>query len=315
MSASMIHRTAVATSPNAPPKAESTVGGIRALAGAYLSLAKPRIIVLLLITTLPAMVLAEGGWPSLSLMIITLVGGTLAAAGANVINCYIDRDIDGVMARTSDRPLPAGLISPRSALTFGVALGAVSFAVLWAGANLLAATLALGALLFYVFVYTIWLKRSSDQNIVIGGAAGAVPPLVGYAAVSGSLDWSAALLFLIIFLWTPPHFWALALRYRGDYARAGVPMLPVVKGESETRRQILLYSVALVVASLLLVPVAGTGVIYALSAAVLGLIFLWYAVRLWVTASSSESRALFFYSLLYLGLLYPAIAVDTLLLG
>jgi protoheme IX farnesyltransferase len=248
-------------------------------------------------------------------MIITLVGGTLAAAGANVMNCYIDRDIDGVMGRTSDRPLPAGLISPRSALTFGVALGTVSFAMLWAGANLLAATLALGALLFYVFVYTIWLKRSSDQNIVIGGAAGAVPPLVGYAAVSGSLDWSAALLFLIIFLWTPPHFWALALRYRGDYARAGVPMLPVVRGESETRRQILMYSVALVVASLLLVPVAATGVIYAASAVVLGLVFLWYAVRLWITASLTESRALFFYSLLFLGLLYPAIAADTLLLG
>jgi protoheme IX farnesyltransferase len=283
------------------------------LAAAYLSLTKPRIIVLLLITTLPAMVLAEGGWPSVSLMLVTLVGGTLAAAGANVINCYIDRDIDGVMARTSERPLPAGVISPLSALAFGVGLGAVSFALLWLGANLLAAMLAVGALLFYVFIYTIWLKRSSDQNIVIGGAAGAVPPLVGWAAVTGSLDWSAALLFLIIFLWTPPHFWALALRYRGDYARAGVPMLPVVKGEAETRRQIVLYSLALVVSSLLLVPVAGTGVFYAVSAVLLGSIFLLYAVRLWRTGSPNMSRALFFYSLLYLALLYPAIAVDTLL--
>jgi heme o synthase len=313
MSASTLQPAAVATERR---KTNATAArSFRALAAAYLSLTKPRIIVLLLITTLPAMVLAEGGWPSISLVLVTLVGGTLAAGGANAINCYIDRDIDGVMARTSERPLPAGLISPAAALAFGVTLGALAFGLLWAGANLLAAMLSIGALLFYVFVYTIWLKRSSDQNIVIGGAAGAVPPLVGYAAVAGSLDWSAALLFMIIFLWTPPHFWALALRYRGDYARAGVPMLPVVKGEPETRRQIVLYSLALVLASMLLVPVAGTGAVFAVSAAVLGVIFLYYAVHLWRHPSPRASRALFLYSLLYLGLLYPAIAADTLLLG
>jgi protoheme IX farnesyltransferase len=284
--------------------------GLRDTFRAYLSLTKPRIISLLLITTVPAMMVAKQGMPSMWLILLTLVGGTLAAGGANTINCYLDRDIDGIMARTRKRPLPAGTISPERALLFGVGLGVASFAILAAGVNLLSAALAMAALAFYVLVYTVWLKRSSVQNIVIGGAAGAMPPLVGWAAVRGSLDWSALMLFGIIFLWTPPHFWALALRYRTDYAKAGVPMLPVVRGEAETNRQILLYSVVLVAVSLALVPVAGMGWLYVGSASVLGGIFLWRAFRQWRESRPETSKALFMYSLLYLALLYVAMAAD-----
>ncbi len=295
-----------------PVAATAVPGRLSATFSDYLSLTKPRIIVLLLITTLPAMMIAKGGMPSLWLAFVTLTGGALAAAGANAINCYLDRDIDGMMARTRDRPLPAGSVEPEEALLFGVSLGVISFAILVAGANVLAALLAMTALLFYVFVYTIWLKRSSTHNIVIGGAAGAMPPLVGWAAVTGSLSWPALLLFGIIFLWTPPHFWALALRYRGDYARAGVPMLPVVRGEEETRRQILLYSFPLVASTLLLVPVAGMGLVYLASAVALGAGFIALAFRLWRAPRPSASRALFLYSLLYLAVLFAAMAVDRL---
>jgi protoheme IX farnesyltransferase len=289
--------------PRAPP-------GLRDTFFAYLSLTKPRIISLLLITTVPAMMVAKHGMPSVWLILLTLAGGTLAAGGANTINCYLDRDIDGIMARTRKRPLPAGSISPGRALLFGVGLGVASFAILAAGVNLLSAALAMAALAFYVLVYTVWLKRSSVQNIVIGGAAGAMPPLVGWAAVRGSLDWSALMLFGIIFLWTPPHFWALALRYRTDYAKAGVPMLPVVRGEAETNRQILLYSVLLVAASLALVPVAGMGWLYLASASVLGAVFLWRSFRQWRESRPETSKALFLYSLLYLALLYVAMGLD-----
>ena len=196
--------------------------------GAYVALTKPRIIELLLITTVPTMVLAEGGWPPLGLILITLVGGTLAAGGANAINMYVDRDIDALMQRTQQRPLVTGVIEPRNALVFALALEVVAFAVLWWGANLLSALLALAATAFYVGVYTIWLKRTSTQNIVIGGAAGAVPVLVGWAAVTGSLAWAPIVLFVVMFCWTPPHFWALAIRYADDYRAADVPMLPAV---------------------------------------------------------------------------------------
>src|SRR5205823_1443221 len=207
----------------------------------YVSLAKPRIIPLLLITALGGMMMAERGWPSTGLVLLTLLGGALAAAGAGAINCWIDRDVDGEMLRTRRRPIPDGRIAPEHALAFGIALGAVAFLILAFGVNVLAATLALSALLFYVLVYTAWLKRSTAQNIVIGGAAGAMPPLVGWAAVTHSLDLTALYLFAIVFFWTPPHFWALALWLKGDYARARIPMLPVVVPEREARRLILLY--------------------------------------------------------------------------
>ncbi len=305
----------------APPAALTRTPSARAERGllatsvAYLALTKPRIVVLLLVTTVPSMIVAEGGWPSIGLVLLTLLGGTLAAGGANAINCYVDRDIDGLMHRTRSRPLPSGVIAPERALAFGLALGALAFVILLAGANLLSALLATAALAFYVFVYTLWLKRSSPQNIVIGGAAGAMPPMVGWAAVTGGLGWAPVLLFLVIFLWTPPHFWALALRYQGDYARAGVPMLPVVRGDTETRRQMLLYSIALVATTLVLAPVAGLGVLYFGVAAALGAVFLLLALRLRLSASPLASRPLFLYSIFYLALLFVAMAADRLLLA
>ncbi|MEO7371256.1 MAG: heme o synthase, partial [Ilumatobacteraceae bacterium] len=232
------------------------------LVGAYVALTKPRIIELLLITTVPTMVLAQRGWPSWSLVGITLLGGTLAAGGANAINMVIDRDIDKLMPRTQNRPLVTGLIRPRSALIFALMLEAVAFAVLWVGANLLSAILALSATLFYVFVYTLWLKRTSTQNIVIGGAAGAVPVLVGWAAVRNDVAWSPVVLFAVMFLWTPPHFWALAIRYADDYRAANVPMLPAVQSAEVTARKMVGYTIVMVAFTLLLIPVAHLGVIY-----------------------------------------------------
>ena len=222
-----------------------TDAGLGARFQAYVAMTKPHIIILLLITTVPAMVLAEDGWPSAWLILATLFGGTLSAAGANVINCYIDRDIDEVMRRTRRRAIPRHQVSPAAALTLGVCLGVAGFVFLAVVVNLLSAMLATAALLFYVFVYTLWMKRSSPQNIVIGGAAGAAPTLVGWAAVTGRVGLPAVVLFLIVFYWTPPHFWALSMRYEGDYRAAGVPMLPVVRGIPETTRQILLYSFVL----------------------------------------------------------------------
>lgn len=284
--------------------------GLRAIASDYLALTKPRIVGLLLITTIPAMIMAHEGWPSGWLILLTLAGGTLSAAGANAINCYIDRDIDGMMARTRNRPLPDGRIEPQLALIFGIALGVAGFAVLAATVNFASALLATGALVFYVFVYTIWLKRTTTQNIVIGGAAGAMPPLIGWAAVTGGLDWPAAVLFGIVFFWTPPHFWAIALRYQTDYERASVPMLPVVSGAAETGRQMLLYSVALVATSLLLWPVAGTGWLYPVVALALGAGFISFAYRVWREPGDRTSKALFLYSLPYLALLFVAAGVD-----
>src|SRR5207248_2726947 len=236
----------------------------------YVSLAKPRIIPLLLITALGGMMMAERGWPSTGLVVLTLLGGALAAAGAGAINCWIDRDLDGAMLRTRRRPLPDGRIAPSHALLFGIALGLAAFVLLAFWVNVLTATLAISGLLFYVFVYTLWLKRWTVQNIVIGGAAGAVPPVVGWAAVTHRVDLTAIYLFAVIFLWTPPHFWALALRLKGDYARAHVPMLPVVRGEAVARRQILFYTLVLVAVTLAVVVTGALGLLYLAGAAVLG---------------------------------------------
>jgi protoheme IX farnesyltransferase len=273
---------------------------------------KLRVVELLLITTVPTMVLAEGGWPSFSLILITLVGGTLAAGGANAINMYIDRDIDGLMERTKNRPLVTGLIAPRNALVFAVGLEIVAFAVLWAGANLLAACLCMSATLFYVFIYSLWLKRTSKQNIVIGGAAGAVPVLVGWAAVTNSLAWEPWLLFLVIFLWTPPHFWALAIRHSDEYRAAGVPMLPAVETPAKVARAMTMYCAATVVVSLALVWVADVGPVYAVTAGVLGAVFLGGTIALGRAPSAAGSMRLFSFSITYLSVLFVALTVDVL---
>jgi heme o synthase len=278
----------------------------------YVSLTKPRIILLLLITTVPAMILAQHGMPPMRLILATLAGGTVAAGSANSINMYLDRDIDEVMRRTRRRPLPAGAITPEHALAFGFTLGAISFFFLSIVVNVVAASLALSAIAFYVFVYTMWLKRSTTQNIVIGGAAGAAPALVGWAAVTGGLAAPAWILFAIVFVWTPPHFWALATRFSSDYAAAGVPMLPVVKGEDETRRQIFLYSLVLFGVTLLLVPVAHMGSIYTSTAVVLGGVFVYRALILWRHGDPDRSWTLFKYSIWYLGALFGAVALDAL---
>jgi protoheme IX farnesyltransferase len=280
--------------------------------GAYVALTKPRIIELLLITTVPTMVLAEGGWPDTWLVVVTLVGGTLAAGGANAINMYVDRDIDALMERTKNRPLVTGAVSPREALVFALALEVAAFLVLWVGANLLAACLAISATLFYVFVYTLWLKRTSTQNIVIGGAAGAVPTLVGWAAVADSLALSAWLLFALIFLWTPPHFWALAIRHADDYRAAGVPMLPVVASGGRTHRSMVAYSVGVVGVSLWLVPVSDLGAVYTVAAAVLGAVFLGGTIALGPHPSAKASMRLFTFSISYVSLLFCALTVDVL---
>jgi protoheme IX farnesyltransferase len=277
------------------------------------ALTKPRIIELLLVTTVPTMVLAHGGIPPLPLVGAVLVGGTLAAGGANAINQYLDRDIDERMRRTRNRPLPRHAISPRAALAFGLLLSVVSFAWLTVTVNLLSAILAASAIVFYAVVYTAVLKRSTPQNIVIGGAAGCVPVLVAWAAVTNSVGLPAVVLFAVIFLWTPPHFWALALRYRSDYEAAGVPMLPVVSGEVETARQILLYSLVLVAVSLALLPAAGMGLLYLVAAAALGAGFVAWALRVRRSPASGPSAiGLFRYSTLYLTLLFVAVAADTL---
>jgi heme o synthase len=286
-----------------------------AVVKAYVGLTKPRIIELLLVTTVPAMVVAERGIPSLWLVVTTLVGGTLAAGSANTINSYLEQDLDELMERTSRRPLVNHRVTPRNAQRFGVVLGVLSFVWLAAFTNLLAAALAVGAIFIYVFIYTIGLKRRSTQNIVIGGAAGCMPVLVGWAAVTGRVELPAIVLFLIVFYWTPPHFWALAIRYAEDYERAGVPMLPVVRGTEETARQILLYTIMMVAVSLVFGMVGAMGPIYLISAVLLGGIFLAYAVRLLRTSSEKVAMQLFRYSISYLGLLFAAMAVDSVVLG
>lgn len=290
----------------------STTGATphRAKFRAYVALTKPRIIELLLVTTVPAMMLAEGGWPGTTLVAATLLGGTLSSGGANAINQALERDVDARMRRTSTRPLPRGDVSPGRALAFGVALGIGGFLVLWATSNLLAASLAAAALVFYVVVYTLWLKRRTTQNIVIGGAAGAVPALVGWAAVTDSLTAAAWLLFAIVFFWTPPHFWALALRHEQDYRRAGIPMLPVVHGPDATRAQMIAHTVLTVIASLALVPVAGMGPTYWLTAIALGIAFL---QRVWrVTSDRRQPMATFRFSVWYLSFVFAVVVIDVL---
>ena len=282
---------------------------------AYVALTKPRIIWLLLVTTVPAMVLAERGWPSTWLVVATLIGGMLAAGGANAVNQYADRDIDRLMERTRGRPLPMGLIEPAQARTFGLALGAASGIWLTLTVNPVAAALAIGAYAFYVIVYTYHLKRSTVQNIVLGGAAGAAPPLIGWAAVTGTVGLEAVFLFLIVFCWTPPHFWALALVLEEDYRRAGVPMLPVVRGVRETKRQIVLYSLMLVALALAFTAVADLAAIYFGTALLGGLVFLWLAARLYRASGIEGALTLFHYSISYLTLLFAAVAVDQLTLG
>jgi protoheme IX farnesyltransferase len=284
----------------------------RTVIGAYIALTKPRIIELLLITTVPTMVLAERGWPSLGLVLLTLLGGTLAAGGANASNMYVDRDIDAKMQRTQGRPLVTGVIQPRHALVFALALEVAAFAVLWWGANLLSALLAAAAAAFYVGVYTLWLKRTSRHNIVIGGAAGAVPVLVGWAAVTDSLGWPPVILFLAMFFWTPPHFWALAIRYADDYRAADVPMLPAVAPVAEAARQMIGYTVALVACTLVLAPVADLGWIYVSAAVVLGAGFLLATFALSRIPSPATSMRVFTYSITYVTVLFLALTVDVL---
>jgi protoheme IX farnesyltransferase len=285
------------------------IGGILA---SYLRLTKPRIVALLVITTLPAMILAEGGLPSAWLMFATVLGGSIVAGGANAMNMYFDRDIDEKMLRTQGRPLPSGAVDPEKAAIFGLALGGAGFAFMNVFVNPLSAALTIGAFAFYVVVYTLILKRHTPLNIVIGGAAGALPPVIGWAAVTNSVSLEAVLMFAIVTLWTPPHFWALSINYSSDYARAGVPMLPVVSGPEETKRQIFWYSVALVAVTIALGLTGETGWLYLGSAAALGAGFLYYAARLWRSPSARPAMALFRYSILYLALLFGAIALDTL---
>jgi protoheme IX farnesyltransferase len=280
---------------------------------AYVALTKPRIIELLLVTTVPTMVVAERGVPSGWLVLATLLGGSLAAGGANAINMYVDRDIDRLMRRTSNRPLVTGQVTPRAALTFALVLEVLAFAELWALVNLLSAVLAISATLFYVFVYTLWLKRTSEQNIVIGGAAGAVPVLVGWAAVTNRLELAPWVLFAVIFAWTPPHFWALAIRYREDYAAAEVPMLPVVRSLDQTARQIVAYTVVLWAITLVFHEVAHMGGLYLGAALVLGAAYTWKAVQLLRDPTAPRAMQLFAWSITYLSLLFAAMAVDQLL--
>ena len=278
---------------------------------AYVQLTKPRVMSLLLATTAAAMIIAARGMPSVGVFLATLLGGALMSWGAGAINHYVDRDIDPLMGRTAWRPIPSGVISPRAALRFGIGLAVLASAVFIAFVNVLAWLLALVGLLGYVFIYTLWLKRSTPSNIVIGGAAGAIPPLVGWAAVNGEIgSLTAWYLFAIIFFWTPPHFWALSLLIRKHYERAGIPMLPVVRGEDETRRQIVLYSLLLVVLTLVLSPFGMMGPIYFAAAAVLGGLFIRNAVRLWRQATPQAARQLYLYSILYLFALFAAMAVD-----
>ena len=291
--------------------------GLRATLSAYVALTKPRIIELLLVTTVPTMFLAAGGIPRLGLVVATLVGGALAAGSANTLNCYLDRDIDAVMHRTGRRPLATGAITPRAALVFGFVLGIAAVAWMAAFVNAPAAWLALVAISFYVIVYTLLLKRRTPQNIVWGGAAGCMPVLIGWSAVTGSLTWTPLVLFAVIFFWTPPHYWPLSLRFVDDYAAAGVPMLPVVATPVKVARQIVAYSWVMVAASLVLVPVAGMTVVYSAAAVVLGGLFLLEAHRLLAraTAGGDDLRPmrLFHGSISYLTFLFVAVAVDPLL--
>ena len=305
--------TSVIEAPVAPGHGTRPSGPLATVA-AYVALTKPRIIELLLVSTVPTMFLAQGGLPSLWLIVATLIGGSLAAGSANALNCYIDRDIDEVMSRTSRRPLARHTVTPRNALIFGVTLGVLAVGFLWVATNALAALLALAAILFYVLVYTLLLKRRTSQNIVWGGAAGCMPVLIGWAAVTNSIGWAAVVLFAIIFFWTPPHYWPLAMKFKDDYAKAGVPMLPVVATQLTVARQIVAYSWAMVASSLLLWPLA-TGWIYGAGAVVLGAVFLVGAHKLERGVAHGRKvkpMTLFHLSIQYLTILFVLVAVDAL---
>ncbi|MBC6476732.1 MAG: protoheme IX farnesyltransferase [Hormoscilla sp. GM7CHS1pb] len=295
---------------NISPRTQNFLEVIRS----YYQLTKPRIIPLLLITTAASMWIASDGRVDPILLLVTLTGGTLAAASAQTLNCIYDLDIDYAMERTRKRPLPSGTVQPRNALIFAIILGLLSFTLLTVFANLLAALLAMSGIVFYMLVYTHLLKRHSTQNIVIGGAAGAIPPLVGWAAVTGNLGWTPWLLFTLIFLWTPPHFWALALMIKDDYAKVGVPMLPVVEGEESTTWQIWVYSLLVVPVSLLLIyPLGASGLVYGAIALLLGAIFLKKAWQLLQNPSDKPlAKSLFKYSILYMMLLCTAMVIDSL---
>ncbi len=276
----------------------------------YLGLTKPNVMSLLLFTTFTAMMIAVGGWPSLTLVAWTLLGGALASASSGAINMYFDRDVDAVMKRTMKRPIPSGRVAPANALTFGVVLGVCAFAELALTVNLLAAALSAVGILYYVFIYTIWLKRTTPNNIVIGGAAGAIPPLVGWAAVTDHVGVTALLLFLIVFVWTPPHFWALALMKKDEYARVGIPMLPSIRGDAETKKQILLYTAALTAITLVLVPMHIMGLMYLACAIALDAIFFGFAIWVARTGSRQSEGLMYRFSMLYLALLFVAMAAD-----
>jgi heme o synthase len=286
------------------------VGPVRQTINNYVDLMKPHVTVLLLGVTAAAMAIANQGLPRLALVIPTLLGGAMAAGSANCLNCYIDRDIDQLMGRTQRRSLPSGRVEPRQALVFGIMLGISSFIVLALFVNLLSAALAFSAILFYVFVYTLWLKRSTVQNIVIGGAAGAVPVLVGWAAITNNLSMPAIWLFAIIFFWTPPHFWALSLLIQKEYEKAGIPMLPVIKGEAETRRQILIYSLVVLVSTLVLFAIGAMGYFYLAGALILGGGLVYLAIRLWRDQSKKWARTLFWYSNMYLAAIFAIMVLD-----
>ena len=286
------------------------LGPARATLSSYIDLMKPHVTVLLLGTTVAAMAIARQGLPSLGLLFATLIGGAMAAGSANCINCYIDRDIDQIMGRTRRRSLPSGRVQPTQALIFGLALGIGSFGIFALFVNMLSALLATSAILFYIFVYTMWLKRSSAQNIVIGGAAGAVPVLVGWAAVTNTITLPAIWLFAIIFYWTPPHFWALSLLIQKDYEKASIPMLPVVMGERETRKQILLYALLLLAVTMVLFAMRAMGLLYLVCALVLGGILVYMAVRLIRDSSKKWARTLFWYSNMYLAAIFAIMVID-----
>ena len=285
---------------------------LRARLAGYVALTKPRIIELLLITTVPTMVVANQGIPSGWLILNTIIGGAFAAGGANAINMYVDRDIDALMERTKNRPLVTGLIKPRNGLIFAIGLEVVAFVWLTYWVNLLTAALGVAACLFYVFVYTLWLKRTSKSNIVIGGAAGAVPVLIGWTAVTDSLSWAPIVLFAVMFYWTPPHFWALAIKYKDDYAAADVPMLPSVVSIHKTATRILLYTLLLWGLTLVFGPVADMGALYMVSAIALGGAFTWFAVKLIQEPTTKRAMKVFTYSITYITLLFGAMAVDVL---
>ena len=296
-----------------PGRTRRELALIRQAIPVYINLIKPHVTVLLLGVTAAAMTIAKGAFPSLGLLLATLLGGAMAAGSANCINCYIDRDIDQIMGRTQRRSLPSGRVQPQQALLFGIILGIASFFILALLVNLLSALLACSAILFYVFIYTMGLKRSTAQNIVIGGAAGAVPVLVGWAAATNSVSLTAIWLFAIIFYWTPPHFWALSLLIQKDYEKANIPMLPVVMGEKETRKQILLYSLLLLAVTMILFVMHSMGLFYLVCALILGGILLYMAIRLYYDTTKAWARTLFWYSNCYLTVIFAVMVLDRLL--